>query len=165
MKVSFTTFAIPGFGYDHRTSALKILLNCPREYNEIQVYSLTNNCWRRVQHNIPSIPFLSSNSTVHLNGAVHWLAVRRESDGTDKHIIMSFDFGDETFRDREATDNLQSTDYNRAGLGSCNVCVMEENIGVEHWINLFTVDLRAQFGANDEVMQRNDAGELVLYDK
>ena len=54
---------------------------------------------------------------------------------------------------------------NRAGLGSCNVCVMEENIGVEHWINLFTVDLRAQFGANDEVMQRNDAGELVLYDK
>ncbi|KAK9215705.1 hypothetical protein WN944_007711 [Citrus x changshan-huyou] len=152
MKGSFTTFAIPGFGYDHRTSALKILLNCPREYNEIQVYSLTNNCWRRVQHNIPSIPFLSSNSTVHLKGAVHWLAVRRESDGTDKHIIMSFDFGDET-------------EDNRAGLGSCNVCVMEENIGVEHWINLFTVDLRAQFGANDEVMQRNDAGELVLYDK
>ena len=123
------------------------------------------------------------------------MAIRKESDGTDKDIIMSFDFGDETFRYRKLPDCLYKTDHihretsigileksialfvschsedNTAGLGICTVYVMKENIGVEHWINLFTVDLRAQFawqylgfGANDEVMLRNDDGELVLYD-
>ncbi|KAH9755553.1 F-box/kelch-repeat protein [Citrus sinensis] len=205
MKGSFASFAITGFGYDHRTSDFKILLivharevaseQFRREYSDIQVYSLKNNCWRRIQPNVPCIPCLSSNSTVHLNGAVHWMAIRKDSDGTNKDIIVSFDFGDETFRYRKLPDCLYNTDHihrersigileksialfvschsedNTAGLGICTVYVMKENIGVEHWINLFTVDLRAQFawqylgfGANDEVMLRNDDGELVLYD-
>ena len=105
---------------------------------------------------------------MHLSGAQHWLAVRKERNGTDKKIIRSFDFGNGTFRDRKLPDHLHNIDYreisvgvleksialfvsshsedSRTGLGICNVYVMMKNIGsVEHWINLLTVDLRAQF--------------------
>ncbi|KAL2932211.1 Hydroquinone glucosyltransferase [Bienertia sinuspersici] len=94
-----------GFGYDHVNDDYKLLrIIQSREktidfhVTEVKLYSLNSNCWKRVR-DFPSEYYISYGMCwgVHVNGCLHWLAIRKpQSDGTKE--IVAFDLRTEEYK-------------------------------------------------------------------
>ncbi|KAL2932212.1 F-box protein CPR1 [Bienertia sinuspersici] len=94
-----------GFGYDHVNDDYKLLrIIQSREktidfhVTEVKLYSLNSNCWKRVR-DFPSEYYISYGMCwgVHVNGCLHWLAIRKpQSDGAKE--IVAFDLKTEEYK-------------------------------------------------------------------
>jgi F-box interacting protein len=205
--VKFPPFCTPqflGFGYDPKTEDYKLVrLEYKDEVDDevlkpyqslVHIYTLRTGVWRTITSPCPGarliIPyqFLS----VFVNGAVHWLA-HTDYDNIDYQtfVILSFDIGDEIFREMALPKSLEEADeFNSrvAVLGgslafvksaiddsnhyeTCYSLWMMKEYGVaESWTKLFDIDAGVQisrvvgFAKIGEVLVTNAGnGKLLSY--
>ena len=97
-----------GFGFDAKTNDYKVVrmvslvMNADdqRDQPEVEVYSLSTGEWRVISPLLPPICVLNSDDTpAFVNGAMHWIAFRRDDDFKLHHFVLVFDLGDEVFRE------------------------------------------------------------------
>ncbi|KAB2613343.1 F-box/kelch-repeat protein [Pyrus ussuriensis x Pyrus communis] len=110
--------AFYGFGYDSATDDYKVICNCPsadRTY-EVFVFTLKTGSWRIVE----GLDHIEDERGLLLNGALHWLNVKRRADGSidPKSItITSFDLAKEKFQELVSLPNVLGDIFLGADLG------------------------------------------------
>ncbi|XP_059643589.1 F-box protein CPR1-like isoform X2 [Cornus florida] len=189
-------FIVYGFGYDSVSDDYK-LVRVVQFYekddddsfdNEVKVYSLKSNTWRRVQDFPYYLPYKREHAMV-VSGALHWLVSRRpESDKADK-FIAAFDLGVEEYRLVPLPELLdKNVHMNVNDFGGCltllcnyfavrvEVWVMEEYGVKESWTKLFSVTQPSMIRSFDyvrpldysrsggEILLEQDGNILVWYD-
>lgn len=156
---------------------------------EVEVYSLSRASWRSVNANAPPCYMLEFTwSQAFLFGAVHWITYDKHVEGGSHNLIVSFDMGDEVFREmmlphtltEELVTNLSVTvlgeslaalNHNKESAHeSCCVWVMKEYGVAKSWSKLFTISLPGTlrrtigFRKNGEVILSLSHNELVSYE-
>ncbi|KAK8503657.1 hypothetical protein V6N11_030719 [Hibiscus sabdariffa] len=89
-----------GFGYDWRTNDYKLLiLGVDKGNSWIQpdLFSLNENCWKRVTAIPPNYAFGPQSSLPFVSGAVYWLGYQERNNGVHIHVILGFDLSAEVF--------------------------------------------------------------------
>uniref|UniRef100_A0A2N9I5Q4 F-box associated beta-propeller type 1 domain-containing protein n=1 Tax=Fagus sylvatica TaxID=28930 RepID=A0A2N9I5Q4_FAGSY len=98
-----------GFGFDAKNNDFKVVrvvslrnnadnADIQKDRPEVEVYSLSTGEWRMVTASLPPICLVKHcENQVYVNGAIHWLAFRRDDDYKKLHFVLVFDLGDEVF--------------------------------------------------------------------
>ena len=155
--------------------------------SEADVYSLRTGSWREVDANICC--YIHSNvSRTFINGALHWLAGKKnEMDNTD-NLILSFDMAKDVFKE------MMLPDFGYDGLirkcladykGSlsvlfydayhsnenCDVWVMEEYGVAKSWTKHFTIRHEIEiiipfefFDNGEAILQKKKSGGFISWD-
>ncbi|KAL1356227.1 hypothetical protein AAHE18_05G169000 [Arachis hypogaea] len=138
--------SVHGFGYDNMNDDYKVIqcvyyidyefyLDGPSPF--WQIYSLKNNCWKKLELKMNYNEFLHQGSVKYLNGVCHWCCEEYEE------VIVSFNLSTETFQTtsivlahrNDSLALISSLDEN-----SCIEISILGEIGVkESWVKLFTV--------------------------
>lgn len=120
--------------------------------SEVQVFSLGSNAWT----SIGKAPYQLERRSLEasfVNGRIHWVSRPGRYHGVRGRIIVSFDLGDEQFREVDKPDcgGLNKCNYHLAvlkgclsaavfcGYGKLEIWVMKEYGMKESWIKEFTV--------------------------
>lgn len=175
-----------GFGVCRSTNdpkVVKIVYLKDISYNykappEVEVYSLSTGSWRSVGSVAPPYYMVEFTwSQAFVNGAVHWIAYDKCVEGGFRNLVVSFDMGDEVFREimlpnalaSELVTNLcihavggslAALKYNnQLETTPCCVWVMKEYGVPESWTKLFTIDLP---GMLKKTVAFRDNGEVIL---
>ncbi|GMI79439.1 hypothetical protein like AT3G23880 [Hibiscus trionum] len=88
-----------GFGFDSRTSDYKLLMvgvGKDDSWVEPYLFSLNENCWKRVAAIPPNYTF-HGGSVPSVNGALHWIGHQERNNGRFSNTILWFDFSAEEF--------------------------------------------------------------------
>ncbi|XP_026388412.1 F-box/kelch-repeat protein At3g06240-like [Papaver somniferum] len=160
--VGFVSVPKYGFGYDCKTGdykVVKILTPGGGKCSKVWIYTLGMDSWR-VLEDIPYLFYLGGGigSGVFLNGVLHWLAYPQDRVNKPIRVILSFDVGEEKFREmqlpiplcgsREGEHSFKTSIGLLDGklclswnLGDANVDVwVMKNYGViECWTKLFSI--------------------------
>lgn len=155
---------------------------------QVEVYSLSTGSWRSVSATAPSCYMSRATwSQVFVFGSVHWIASYDENGGQGRNLVVSFDMGNEVFRELMFPDSLANVYMPRlcitvlgdsfaalycseiSGQEFCCVWVMKEYGVAESWTKLFTVSnsqrLRTLgFRKDGQVILPLRNSELVSYD-
>ena len=189
-----------GFGFDSKTNDYKVvrvvtLVDNPDSRKDrpvVEVYSLSTGEWRMVTALPPICTLLGRERVGFVNGALHWLAFRRNDDDHNfHHFVLVFDLGDEVFREimlpelpgYETTYKLEGSvsvygnclalfqkEYNN---GQQNIWVMKEYGVASSWTKVLTIPyedpglhipMPIGFRRNGEVILKMDDGQLVSVD-
>jgi F-box interacting protein len=117
-----------GFGFDAKANDYKVVrmvyleiyADDRKDRPEVEVYSLSTGEWRVISPLLPPICVLNSDDTpAFVNGAMHWIAFRRNDDFELHHFVLVFDLGDEVFREILLP---EFPDYNPEGEGRSELC-------------------------------------------
>ncbi|KAI9090118.1 hypothetical protein K1719_028814 [Acacia pycnantha] len=174
-----------GFGFDSRNDDFKVvrLLSSKRQDTpEVEVYSLSTNCWRSINTRVP--PFLVATNvwkTSHMfvNGVIHWVVNSRINGGI-RNFILTFDLVEETFGELMLPKLLEESPFMVSILtGSDSLAVvlrkdsaefdgtvfsiwlMKEYGVVESWAETYHFD-SSRFGGISRVLALSSSGEVVL---
>lgn len=192
---TFCQYIIFGFGYDEINDDYKVV-RIIQFYgedvwdsfeNEVKVFSLKQNSWRRIQ-DFPYYLRYKRSWGILANGALHWV-VSRKPESDPSNVIAAFDLASEEYRlvpqpDYLDTNFHMNVDVLRGCLCVlCNyveVCVdvwMMKDYGVkESWTKLFSISqpqvIRsfeyvlplAYSKSGSEVLLEQDGKKLVWYD-
>ena len=135
----------------------------------VEIYTLHTGVWRFVIG--PDPQYIVGNTSVFVNGALHWLARTPEKSISFQNLILSFDLGDEVFHEVLLPKILEES-YPRKKLAIAAldgllaihggqleysgdrgwvvkeycVWVMKEYGVVESWTKLYTIDVGERFG-------------------
>ncbi|GMY19079.1 F-box/kelch-repeat protein At3g06240-like isoform X1 [Fagus crenata] len=189
-----------GFGFDSKTNDYKVvrvvtLVDNPDSRKDrpvVEVHSLSTGEWRMVTALPPICTLLGCTQVGFVDGALHWLAFRRNDDDHKfHHFVLVFDLVDEVFREillpelpgYETTYKLEGSvsvygnslalfqkEYNN---GQQNIWVMKEYGVASSWTKVLTIpnqDLGVDipmplgFRRNGEVILKMDDGQLVSVD-
>ncbi|KAK8475067.1 hypothetical protein V6N11_079249 [Hibiscus sabdariffa] len=181
-----------GFGFDSRTNDYKLLiLGVDKDGSWIEPYlfSLNENCWKRVNAFSTNYDFLPV--PLHfVNGAVHWLGYQKRNSGGHSHVILGFDLSAEVFSVISLPQSLTGFspfDLSIMKYGESSfvvsidplieefheLWVMKEYGGVESWtkvLTLYRVDRYASiprvlgFRKNGKVLLEVDDGKMTSLD-
>ncbi|OVA01221.1 F-box domain [Macleaya cordata] len=129
-----TTRITYGFGYNCNIEDYKLVrietFYAPDPYgnsSEVMVYSLRSNSWKSIQ-DIPYDPSYGGRQPgVLVNGALHWIATRWIGSKARKVVLVSFDIGDETFKEVPPPEHFKNKKFHKNKLGSLRNCL---NVGV-----------------------------------
>ncbi|KAI9109314.1 hypothetical protein K1719_019658 [Acacia pycnantha] len=177
-----------GFGFDSRNKDHKVirLMNHSRTQDtpHVEVYSLVSRSWRSITVRVPQFRLRSYNwlRTSFVNGAVHWVVIRRRSDGLDYTFILSFDVTEETFREltlprRQLGESewihsillvvegghslaVVNRRYRNQQL-VYNIWVMKEYGIAESWTKLFEFD-QSHYGGISDILALARSGIVVM---
>ncbi|KAK4425839.1 F-box protein [Sesamum alatum] len=131
------SLCLDGFGYDSSSDDYKIVtlthydtVNKPRP-NDIfvDVYSVKRGVWKRIDNLPYDHPGVELSPGALVNGALHWLASRREPGHPP--VIAAFNLAYEVFDEIPAPSgiDLQNFNYNKlVALGDC-LCIIHDNQG------------------------------------
>lgn len=187
-----------GFGYDPETDDYKLVRlaylagNARIRFNTVpplvEIYTLRTGAWRSVAAPGPPYVIDERSFSALVNGAVHWLAHTPLCQDAFRNVIVSFNVGDEAFREMAVPESLQGYLLNMAvmvlngylALVPCNrrsgdechsVWVMKEYGVAESWTKLFDIDIDGGglvrvigFTKNGEVLLVTKDGKLVSYE-
>jgi F-box interacting protein len=149
-----------GFGFDAKTNDYKVVrVVCYYQNDrppEVEVYSLATADWRMVTTAMPpKCTLICRETQTFVNGALHWLAFKKNDDKRQHRFIFVFDLGDELFREillPELTD-YKSTCQLRAVYGNSialfhkkpylnrvDIWVMKEYGVVSSWTKVLVTD-------------------------
>ncbi|KAK9016746.1 hypothetical protein V6N11_079240 [Hibiscus sabdariffa] len=113
-----------GFGFDSGTNDYKlVIIGIGKEDTWIKpfLFSLNENCWKRVNAIPPNYTFDSSElsgSVPFVNGAVHWIGYQKRNNGRFTNAILGFDLSAEEFTEISLPESL-------IGLGPMNLFTMK----------------------------------------
>ncbi|KAK8503640.1 hypothetical protein V6N11_030733 [Hibiscus sabdariffa] len=111
-----------GFGFDSITNDYKlVIIGIEKEDTWIKpfLFSLNENCWKRVNAIPPSCTSYSSELSVpFVNGAVHWIGYQKTNNAVFTNAILGFDLSAEEFFEISLPESL-------IGLGSMNLSTMK----------------------------------------
>ncbi|KAF8409670.1 hypothetical protein HHK36_005749 [Tetracentron sinense] len=100
---------------------------------EVKVHTIGTECWRRIVDVPPHIRRSYDNALV--NGAIHWRASR---EGVKFQLIMSFDIGDEQFREFPWPNCCKGNGINFSTLKAFSGCLSifchRDDVDVEAWV-------------------------------
>jgi F-box interacting protein len=188
-----------GFEFDAKNNDFKVVrvvslrnnadnADIQNDRPEVEVYSLSTGEWRMVTASLPPICLVKRcENQVYANGAIHWLAFRRDDDYKKLHFVLVFNLGDEVFQEillpklPESTHGgiceLHSVYGNSIALlqrksyfDSLNIWVMKEYGIVSSWTNFFAIveqDVEPWpigFRRNGQVVLKLKSGGLVSQD-
>ncbi|KAM7258559.1 hypothetical protein ACFE04_014300 [Oxalis oulophora] len=144
---------IYGFGFDSSSDDYKLIMasyNVTKHNSQIttiNIYSMRNNVWRKVELGEQEIDFImiSKKSTL-CNGALHWFVKKEKQANMNR--VLAFDLYEEKFRDFKLPMSFEADDYLPI-LGVLNGCLtmcfrrdipdgyhnieIENNIEIEIW--------------------------------
>ncbi|OAY45188.1 F-box/kelch-repeat protein At3g23880 [Manihot esculenta] len=186
-----------GFGFDSKSDDYKFvrivyMADNVRIFSPplVEIYSSKNRYWRNdVEYDLKSSirPFTSA---AFVNGACHWVASKPGNGGGEQEVIVSFDLGEEVFREMEIPNCLVNK-YVFMDVavfdGSLLLVAFVKEIGLERsfsvwriaengvsgswtWTKLFStshlegIGRFVAFRQNEEVLLERISGLLVLYD-
>ncbi|KAK9007032.1 hypothetical protein V6N11_019360 [Hibiscus sabdariffa] len=89
-----------GFGFDSKTNDYKLLiLGVDKDGSWIEPYlfSLHENCWKKVTALYPNYAFAPQTSLPFVSRSVHWLEYQKRNNGGHSHVILGFDLSAEVF--------------------------------------------------------------------
>ncbi|KAA8524975.1 hypothetical protein F0562_011387 [Nyssa sinensis] len=186
-----------GFGFDSKSDDYKVVrIAYIKGRNgrdlippEVELYTLSSGSWRSFSTGAPPYGMFGYTWTqAFVNGAIHWIGYDPCVAGGDRSLIVSFDVGDEVFRELLLPDALAGQcgqelsvsvfgevlavfQYQyRAKKQRCSVWVMMEYGVVDSWTKLYTIDLQGGlqktvgFRKNGEVLLATARGKLISYD-
>ncbi|KAB1226684.1 hypothetical protein CJ030_MR1G008467 [Morella rubra] len=155
-----------GFGYHSATDDYKLVrvVYLPDPVDKavkplVEMYALRTGAWRFITTPVPSYFIEERTSSIFTNGSVHWLARTPRREGAFRHLILSFDMGDEAFHEIAVPTSLQGRQHlNMAvavfdgslALVPCNggwgeeshsVWVMKEYGVAGSWTKLLDIDV------------------------
>ncbi|GMI65505.1 CONSTITUTIVE EXPRESSER OF PR GENES 1, CONSTITUTIVE EXPRESSER OF PR GENES 30 [Hibiscus trionum] len=172
-----------GFGFDSRTNDYKLLIvGVEKGDNLIQPYlfSLNENCWKRVVAVSPNYAVEAEISSTFVNGAVHWLGYQRRNNGGFSNTILGFDLSDEEFSEISLPESLISLcpmDLSTMKYGESSIAVlkrdwedgellelwvMKEYGVVESWNKVLALHMVDQSGWFPRVLGFRNNGEVLL---
>ncbi|KAL4376675.1 hypothetical protein GQ457_02G032150 [Hibiscus cannabinus] len=170
-----------GFGFDSRTNDYKLLVvGVDKDYRSIQPYlfSLNENCWKRVNANSPSYAFGPKDMTF-VNGALHSLGNQERNDDEYSHAILGFDLSAESFFEINLPESLVGlcpVDLSIMNYGESSIAVsidplrgqlhelwvMKEYGVVESWTKVLTLDGFQLCACIPSVLGFRKNGEVLL---
>ncbi|KAB1227997.1 hypothetical protein CJ030_MR1G022984 [Morella rubra] len=71
------------------------------------MYALRTGAWRFITTPVPSYFIDERGPSIFMNGSVHWLVRTPRREGAFGHFILSFNMGDEAFREIAVPPSLQ----------------------------------------------------------
>ncbi|KAE8684280.1 Detected protein of unknown function [Hibiscus syriacus] len=179
-----------GLGFDSRTNDYKLLIvGVEKDGNLIQpcLFSVNENCWRRVAAIAPNYEVEGCISPAFVKGAFHWLGYHERNDGAFSNKILGFDFSAEEFFEINLPESLiglcpsdlSIMNYGESSIAvlfrvnfESNECWMMKEYGVvESWTKVFVFQTfrgwyppTLAFRNNGEVILRVGFGEIALHD-
>ncbi|XP_028794680.1 F-box/kelch-repeat protein At3g23880-like [Neltuma alba] len=174
-----------GFGFDSRNDDFKVvrLLSSKRQDNpEVEVYSLSTNCWRSINTRVP--PFLISTnvwktSQMFVNGVIHWV-VNCRTNGGIRNCILTFNLAEDTFGELMLPKLLEESPFMVSILAGSDslavvlrqdsaefdgtffsIWVMKEYGVMESWTEAYHFD-SSRFEGISRVLALSSSGEVVL---
>ena len=150
-----------GFGFDAKTNDYKVvrfvtLLNSGRigeSPPKVEVYSLAIGKWRMITALAPIGDVCGRGTQSFINGALHWIAMKKVTNNKLIYFVMVFDLGDEVFREMELPKLSDEDGYweqlaisaygNSLALfnetdHALNIWVMKEYADASSWTKIFT---------------------------
>lgn len=145
--------------------------------SEVEIYTQATGKWKGVNSAPPPYCMVEfSWSQVFLNGAVHWIAYDPSVVGAFRSLIVSFDMGEEVFREvilpsalaeqrptylsvASFGESLAVLSSAQMGRGASCVWVMKDFGLVESWTKLYSVNLP---GVLDRTLGFRKNGEVLL---
>ncbi|KAE8660313.1 hypothetical protein F3Y22_tig00116954pilonHSYRG00143 [Hibiscus syriacus] len=188
-------FIVYGLGYDPVSDDYKLVRmvqffgkDDDSFDSEVKVYSLSTNCWRRIQ-DFPYYLKYKRSYGVLANNALHWVVSKRPESDTQSFVI-AFDLRTEEYRVVELPNGLDmSFHMNLKSMGGClclianywevhvvDIWIMKEYGVKESWTKLISVKhsksfpsfefvLPLAFSKNgDKVLLNVDDNKFVWYD-
>ena len=187
--MSFNThgsfYASTGFGFDAQTNDYKVvrfvtLHNAGRireSSPEVEVYSLAIGEWRMVTALAPICGVLGRDTQAFINGALHWIALKKVTNSKFINFVMVFDLGDEVFREMELPKLSDEDGYREQKAISAygnslalfddtdralNIWVMKEYDDASSWTKIFTYAF-LEFGYHvPRPIAFRRSGEIIL---
>ncbi|KAM7503207.1 hypothetical protein LguiB_002111 [Lonicera macranthoides] len=187
-----------GFGFDCKSNDYKVVRiayvkgrnGCELIPPEVEVYSLSSGSWRSFVAGAPpyGIYYGYTGSNAFLNGTLHWIGYDPCKKGSNGCLIVSFDMGDEVFREVMLPDSLAHCAWDlsishygellsvlqyeqRAKEHYFSLWVMKEYGVVDSWTKLYTIDTwgglhkTVGFTKHGEVLMVTARGKMLLYDR
>uniref|UniRef100_M1B063 Ubiquitin-protein ligase n=1 Tax=Solanum tuberosum TaxID=4113 RepID=M1B063_SOLTU len=171
-----------GFGYDEFNDDYKLILVYSSKiknigYNEVKVYSLKTNSWKRIKGFVNG--YVYSNSGVLMNGIIHWDSrPHRDFNGNDSKIVYfnlvseklgkldlpSYDENEDVVWDLMSSKESLFGFCHSESQGAVDIWVMKEYGIKESWIKFASVPYYVVPGIFDTSMFINEDGEVLLID-
>ena len=193
-----------GFGFDSRTNDYKAVKIICLENNGdakldslVQVFSLATRCWKSFRVGVPDcslnhrgLPSILINGPIDriinrrpqpfINGAIHWLASRIDSD-VRRYFVLSFDISNEIFREIMLPDKISLLSslclfisvYEKSLAAYVaspylrSLWVMKEYGVIESWTQVLIEQNMPKplgFTTRGEVLWQTNNGEVASYD-
>lgn len=173
-----------GFGYDCKTCDYKVVRIVTGDwdsFSRVIVHTLGTDSWRILQ-DIPYSICISRVNGVHLNGVLHWmLGTRSRVNEAANRVIVSFDIGDENFKEMqlpfplcEKRGRVDISDFALCLLGgnlcllgnplnsaSVDVWILKEYGVMDSWTKVFSIST-LNTGINLRPIQSFQNGEILL---
>ncbi|KAK8503655.1 hypothetical protein V6N12_024827 [Hibiscus sabdariffa] len=180
-----------GFGFDSITNDYKlVIIGLEKDDAWIKpfLFSLNENCWKRVNAIPPDYTFDPGEISVpFVNGAVHWIGYQKRNNVGFTKVILGFDLSAEEFFEislPESLIGLGPMDLSTMKYGESSIAVLKRDPGNEHelwvmkeygvvgsWTKVLTLTLHRQwfpnilgFRKNGEVLVQLDYGKLASLD-
>ncbi|KAK9007045.1 hypothetical protein V6N11_019373 [Hibiscus sabdariffa] len=184
-----------GFGFDLRTNDYKlVIIGLEKGDTWIKpfLFSLNENCWKRVNAIPPSYTSYSREISVpFVNGAVHWIGYQKRNSGVFTNAILGFDLSAEEFFEISLPESLiglgpmvlSTIKYGESSIAVlkriraneswdlAELWVMKEYGVVGSWTKVLTSTLHRKwfpyilgFTKNGEVLVQLDYGKLASLD-
>ncbi|MBA0654557.1 hypothetical protein Goklo_021538 [Gossypium klotzschianum] len=172
-----------GFGFDSRTNDYKLLIVGVEKGEtliEPYLFSLNENCWKRVTPASPKYAVEAGISSTFVNGALHWLGYQRGKNGGFSNAILGFDLSSEEFLEISLPESLVwlcPMDLSTMRYGESSIAVlkrdwedgelfelwvMKEYGVVESWTKVLALHLIDQSGWFPRVLGFRENGEVLL---
>ncbi|GAU16390.1 hypothetical protein TSUD_117390 [Trifolium subterraneum] len=121
------------FGYDHFTNTYKIVAVSSfyeKKPNQVSVYTLGSNSWRRIQDLISNVEVFPSHNTpgVFASGTINWVT----RDALGRHIV-SLDLEKESYR-KISKPNMETNRWTLGSLRDCLCIFATTKMYVDVWI-------------------------------
>uniref|UniRef100_A0A5B6YQ60 F-box domain-containing protein n=1 Tax=Davidia involucrata TaxID=16924 RepID=A0A5B6YQ60_DAVIN len=155
-----------GFGFHPNTDDYKFVRiasyeDAPLMITQVEVYTFSSNSWKEIEVAVPGLIFENSSTASLQNGFLHWMAY-----GTDREIIVSFDLGDEVFREIAVPDSHGiSFEINR------KLSVLKESLSVivystaEEKNICFDIWVMNEYGVEESWTKQFTVGPLLTVSK
>ncbi|KAL4379754.1 hypothetical protein GQ457_02G031860 [Hibiscus cannabinus] len=180
-----------GFGFDSITNDYKLViigLEKGDAWIKPFLFSLNENCWKRVNAIPPDYTFDPGEISVpFVNGAVHWIGYQKRNNVGFTNVILGFDLSAEEFFEislPESLIGLGPRDLSTMKYGESSIAVLKRDPGNEHelwvmkeygvvgsWTKVLTLTLHSEwfpnilgFTKNGEVLVQLDYGKLASLD-
>ncbi|KDP38909.1 hypothetical protein JCGZ_00666 [Jatropha curcas] len=103
---AFVGFGFDSCSYDYKVVRVLRLLEYENESEEddevaieVEIFSLRKNSWKVITDIAPQYDIVERSSQAFVNGAVHWIATKRKSNGECNNLVMSLNMSNENFRE------------------------------------------------------------------
>jgi F-box interacting protein len=161
------------FGYGHFTHTYKIVAVSIflDKSNEVHVYTLGTNSWRRIQ-DVPSYGSISAPG-VFARGTINWLA--HDASSSSSHNIVSLDLEKELYK-MLLKPNLETNSWTLRVLMDClcifasfekfvDIWIMKEYDNEEPWNKLYRVPYMQDLGLypNDNALYITEDNQVLMY--